>query len=185
MTRYPKEVSSTILEEIKDKIKNIQYYYEPSNSNNLRNTNVLILTEDGKLYTRSMSNVTSGNNTQVERTEGDFTELTIKEGTTVKQVLTQEGLSLALLSNGEIDGWGYNTYGILGQKYEVGGIYPTPVKLEGLPANIRYMSLGNGFAIFASKSGEVYGIGKNDYGQLGTGDSIGRTEFVRCTKLEE
>ena len=47
------------------------------------------------------------------------------------------------------------------------------------------MSLGNGFAIFASKSGEVYGIGKNDYGQLGTGDSIGRTEFVRCTKLEE
>ncbi len=66
-----------------------------------------------------------------------------------------------------------------------GEIYPTPVKLEGLPANIRYMSLGNGFAIFASKSGEVYGIGKNDYGQLGTGDSIGRTEFVRCTKLEE
>ena len=47
------------------------------------------------------------------------------------------------------------------------------------------MSLGNGFAIFASKSGEVYGIGKNDYGQLGTGDSIGKTEFVRCTNLEK
>ena len=47
------------------------------------------------------------------------------------------------------------------------------------------MSLGNGFAIFASKSGEVYGIGKNDYGQLGTGDSVGRTEFVRCSNLEE
>ena len=50
---------------------------------------------------------------------------------------------------------------------------------------MRYMSLGNGFAIFASKSGDVYGIGKNDYGQLGTGDSIGRTEFVRCTNLEK
>ena len=127
----------------------------------------------------------SGNNTISYNNSGDFTELTIKEGTTVKQILTEDGLSLALLSNGEVYGWGYNTYGILGQKYEVGEIYPTPVKLEGLPANIRYMSLGNGFAIFASKSGEVYGIGKNDYGQLGTGDNIGRTEFVRCTKLEE
>ena len=116
---------------------------------------------------------------------GDITELTIKEGTTVKQILIEDGLSLALLSNGEVYGWGYNTYGILGPNYEIGGVYPTPVKLEGLPANIRYMSLGNGFAIFASKSGEVYGIGKNDYGQLGTGDSVGRTEFVRCTKLEE
>ena len=127
----------------------------------------------------------SGNSRYADITNGDFTELTIKEGTTVKQILTEDGFSLALLSNGEVYGWGYNTYGILGPSYEVGGVYPTPVKLEGLPANIRYMSLGNGFAIFASKSGEVYGIGKNDYGQLGTGDSIGRTEFVRCPRLEE
>ena len=127
----------------------------------------------------------SGNSGYADITNCDFTELTIKEGTTVKQVITEDGLSLALLSNGEVYGWGYNTYGILGPNYEIGGVYPTPVKLEGLPANIRYMSLGNGFAIFASKSGEVYGIGKNDYGQLGTGDSVGRTEFVRCTKLEE
>ena len=44
----------------------------------------------------------------------------------------------------------------------------------GLPSNIEYMSLAKGFAIFASKTGEVYGIGKNDYGQLGTGDSMGK-----------
>ena len=145
----------------------------------------IALNEDGKIYTMSNSKNMSGIDKAVNSDRGDFTELTIKEGTTVKQVLTEDGFSLALLSNGEVYGWGYNTYGILGPNYEVGGIYPTPVKLEGLPANIRYMSLGNVFTIFASKSGEVYGIGKNDYGQLGTGDSIGRTEFVRCTKLEE
>ena len=117
---------------------------------------------------------------------GDGTLKVLGEKTTNSGYTSSEvGLSLALLSNGGIYGWGYNTYGILGPSYEVGGIYPTPVKLEGLPANIRYMSLGNGFAIFASKSGEVYVIGKNDYGQLGTGDSVGRTEFLRCTKLEE
>ena len=183
ITYYPKEVTSDRLEKIKSKIKDIKYLF--INSGGIMGKNTLILTEEGKLYTMSTNKNMSGNNTTASNTSGDFTELTIKEGTTVKQILTEDGLSLALLSNGEVYGWGYNTYGILGPSYEVGGIYPTPVKLEGLPSNIRYMSLGNGFAIFASKSGEVYGIGKNDYGQLGTGDSIGRTEFVRCTKLEE
>ena len=182
VTNYPKEVTSNILEQIREKIKDIKYSF--ISKGGVNGCTTLILTEDGKIYTMS-NNVNMSGNSIATNNSGDFTELTIKEGTTVKQVITEDGLSLALLSNGEVYGWGYNTYGILGPSYEVGGIYPTPVKLEGLPANIRYMSLGNGFAIFASKSGEVYGIGKNDYGQLGTGDSIGRTEFVRCTKLEE
>ena len=183
LTYYPKEVTSPLIEKIIDKIKDIEYSY--INRAGIAGRNTLILTEDGKLYTMSNNRNMSGNSGYADITNGDFTELTIKEGTTVKQVITEDGLSLALLSNGEVYGWGYNTYGILGPNYEIGGVYPTPVKLEGLPANIRYMSLGNGFAIFASKSGEVYGIGKNDYGQLGTGDSVGKTEFVRCTKLEE
>ena len=182
-TNYSKEVNSKVIEEIRNKIKDISY--SAISNGGIYGNNTLILTEDGKLYTMANNSNMSGNSSYADITNGDFTELTIKEGTTVKQVITEDGLSLALLSNGEVYGWGYNTYGILGPSYEVGGVYPTPVKLEGLPANIRYMSLGNGFAIFASKSGEVYGIGKNDYGQLGTGDSIGRTEFVRCTRLEE
>ena len=183
VTDYSQEVTSSKIAEIRNKIKDIQYSF--ISNGGIGGNITLILTEDGKLYTMSNNVNMSGNKIKATITDGDFTELTIKEGTTVKQILTYDGLSLALLSNGEVYGWGYNTYGILGPKYEVGGIYPTPVKLEGLPINIRYMSLGNGFAIFASKSGEVYGIGRNDYGQLGTGDSIGRTEFVRCSKLEE
>ena len=182
-TSYSKEVNSKVIEEIRNKIKDISY--SDISTGGITGNNTLILTEDGKLYTMSTNKNMSGNNTTTNNYSGDFNELTIKDGVIVKQILTQDGFSLALLSNGEVYGWGYNTYGILGPGYEVGGIYPTPVKLEGLPANIRYMSLGNGFAIFASKSGEVYGIGKNDYGQLGTGDSAGRTEFVRCTRLEE
>ena len=47
------------------------------------------------------------------------------------------------------------------------------------------MSLGNGFAVFGTYAGEVYGIGKNDYGQLGTGDNVGASTFVRCPELEK
>ena len=112
----------------------------------------------------------------------DFTEIKF-EGATVEQIETLDGLSLAVLSNGEVYGWGYNTYGILGEGYELGGVYPTPVKLN--LSNVRTMSLGDGFAIFGTYAGEVYGIGKNDYGQLGTGDNVGASTFVRCEELEK
>ena len=132
VTKYPHLVSSEKLNEIKDKIKNIVYYCDDQNSKNLYKCNMLILTEDGKLYTLSMNKITSGNGVEYPtRNTGDFTELKIKEGTTVKQVVTRDGLSLALLSNGEIYGWGYNTYGILGPKYEIGE-YRNPSKTRRL-----------------------------------------------------
>ena len=47
------------------------------------------------------------------------------------------------------------------------------------------MTLGDNFAIFETFAGQVYGIGKNDYGQLGTGDNVGASTFVRCEELEK
>ena len=41
------------------------------------------------------------------------------------------------------------------------------------------------WAIFATHAGKIYGIGKNDYGQLGTGDNKGASTFVRCEELEK
>ena len=32
---------------------------------------------------------------------------------------------------------------------------------------------------------QKYGIGTNDYGQLGTGDNKGASIFVRCVELEK
>lgn len=63
------------------------------------------------------------------------------------------------------------------------GTYPTPVKLS--IENVRTMTLGDNFAIFETFAGQVYGIGKNDYGQLGTGDNVGASTFVRCEELEK
>lgn len=121
--------------------------------------------------------------TGLNKGTSDYEELKIKEGETVKDIETQDGLSLVLLDNGEVYGWGYNTYGILGEGYEVGGIYPTPVKLK--LENVRTMTLGDNFAIFETFAGEVYGIGTNDYGQLGTGNNVGASDFVRCEELEK
>ena len=181
VTRYPKEVTkteSTVIDEIKDKILYIKYSF--INAGGIYGRNTLILTTEGRLYAYGQSNV---NMIGTGNTTTDFVELKINGNTPVKQIETMDGLSLALLENGDVYGWGYNTYGILGEGYEIGGIYSTPVKLK--LNNISYISLGEGFAIFANKSGEVYGIGKNDYGQLGTGDTKGADNFVRCKNLEE
>ena len=148
----------------------------------LRLSNGLILTEDGKVYTYATGS-SRNNMNGLNKITSDYEEIEIKEGETAKEIETQDGLSLVLLDNGEVYGWGYNTYGILGEGYEVGEIYPTPVKLA--IEDVRTMTLGDNFAIFETFAGEVYGIGTNDYGQLGTGDNIGASSFVRCKELEK
>lgn len=174
-TEYPKRVEQGVIKNLVDKIKDIKFSF--INEAGIYGKNTLILTNDGKLYTYSSNR----NMTGVGETS-DFTEIKF-DGATVEQIETLDGLSLAVLSNGEVYGWGYNTYGILGDGYELGRVYSTPVKLN--LSNIRTMSLGNGFAIFGTYAGEVYGIGRNDYGQLGTGDNKGASTFVRCYELEK
>ena len=174
-TTYPEKVENEVMNSIVDKIKDIKFSF--INEAGIAGKNTLILTNDGKLYTYSNnSNMTGVGGTS------DFKEIKF-DGATVEQIETLDGLSLAVLSNGEVYGWGYNTYGILGDGYELGEVYSTPVKLN--LSNIRTMSLGNGFAIFGTYAGEVYGIGRNDYGQLGTGDNKGASTFVRCKELEK
>ena len=176
ITAYPKKVTSPVVNRIGKDIIYVARSYE--GVNNVKIT--FLLTNNGKLYVMSNNSNTSGLEKVVT---SDFEELVIKENVKVKQIETSKGLNIAVLENGEVYGWGYNTYGILGNGYELNEIYSTPQRL--MIDNVDSVSLGDGFAIFKTKTGEIYGIGKNDYGQLGTGDTKYRIEFVRCPMLEE
>ena len=174
-TNYPKKVENDVINSINNKIKDIKLNF--INEAGINAKNLLILTDDGELYSYSNDSNMTG-----VGAISDFTKINFN-GATVKQIETLDGLCLAVLSNGEVYGWGYNTYGILGDGYELGQVYSTPVKLK--LSNVRTMSLEDGFAVFGTYAGEVYGIGKNDYGQLGTGDNVGANTFVRCKELEK
>ena len=65
ITYYPKEVTSPLIEKIKDRIKDIEYLY--INDAGICGANTLILTEDGKIYTMADNKNMSGNNTATSK----------------------------------------------------------------------------------------------------------------------
>ena len=171
----PIKVESNVITQIKEKIAYLCYGGRDTGGGV-----TYIVTKDGELYTIASDANLSGNG----KVTSDFEELEIYSGAKIRDINTYNDLTLAVTQNGEVYGWGYNTYGLLGDEYEVNQIYKTPVKLK-LPSTIKNVEMGNGFAIFITTAGEVYGIGRNEYGQLGTGDTISTDTFVRCEELEK
>lgn len=82
--------------------------------------------------------------------------------------------SLALTNNGELYSFGSNSYGQLGLGSESEKVTkPTLVKsLSGVP--IAHLSCGGNHSFVITKSGAVFGWGKNLYGQLGVNDQVSK-----------
>ncbi|KAK7873892.1 hypothetical protein R5R35_005749 [Gryllus longicercus] len=81
---------------------------------------------------------------------------------------------LALTNNGDIYSWGSNEYGQLGiGRYSSVERKPTLIRsLRGIP--IAHIACGGSHSLAVSKSGAVFGWGKNEYGQLGLNDNSNR-----------
>ncbi len=179
VTKYPRKlpINDTLSKIIND-IKDINYTSYWSQESYSKST--YILTNDGDLY----STGDSPNTTGFGYKNYDFEKLTCFGNNKVKSIKSYNNYTIALLENGEVYAWGYNEYGQFGDGYDIGGVYPTPQKLA-LKEKIEKVTLGNGFTIFASSFGSVYGAGRNEYGQLGNGDNISTSKFVRCFELEK
>ena len=78
--------------------------------------------------------------------------------------------SLALLSNGTIKSWGWNSNGQLGIGTSDSDSHPTPVSVSGI-TNAVAISSGGFHSLALLSDGTVKAWGMNDYGQLGTGNT--------------
>ncbi|XP_063237913.1 probable E3 ubiquitin-protein ligase HERC4 [Bacillus rossius redtenbacheri] len=88
----------------------------------------------------------------------------------VVQVACGLNHSLALTNKGELFAWGCNRYGQLGLNSSSSETRPRLVKaLAGVP--LALVACGSNHSFAVSKSGAVFGWGKNEYGQVGTGDN--------------
>ncbi|KAK9685781.1 HECT-domain (ubiquitin-transferase) [Popillia japonica] len=93
----------------------------------------------------------------------------------VIQIACGENHSIALTNNGDLFSWGANNYGQLG----IGTVTPREsnptvvVSLTGIP--IALIACGGNHTFALSKSGAVFGWGKNSMGQLGLNDTNSRS----------
>ncbi|XP_050536005.1 probable E3 ubiquitin-protein ligase HERC4 isoform X1 [Daktulosphaira vitifoliae] len=92
---------------------------------------------------------------------------------------------LALTNHGELYSWGSNEFGQLGLGSNITSINvskPTLIKsLIGLP--ISFITCGGYHSFVISKSGAVYGWGKNTFGQLGLNNEINMSVPVQLKTL--
>ena len=173
---YPIEVKSEILDTLNGKIEKIEYGGKETGGGV-----TFIITTEGEVYSIASDSNLSGNG----KVTSDFEKLDIDgKGTKVRDIKVNNDFILATMQTGEVYAWGYNTYGLMGEGYETGRVYSTPQKLD-LPSMVESTEIGDGFAIFITTTGQVYGIGRNEFGQLGTGDNKSTNVFVRCTELEK
>ena len=85
---------------------------------------------------------------------------------------------IAANSNGELYGWGDNSYYKLGLPLN-NDSYCSPESLTGATGWTSVAMMGEGHAAAAIKNGELWTCGRNNSGQLGLGDNVDRTTFTR------
>jgi alpha-tubulin suppressor-like RCC1 family protein len=91
------------------------------------------------------------------------------------------GSGYAILSNGDLLGWGANGAGQLGIGTTVSS--STPVQVQGLPSAVRSFS-GGWLTAFATLSdGSLWAWGDNGYGQVGDGTTTARSLPVNVIGL--
>jgi len=151
----------------------------------------LALTADGLVYAW-------GRNDEGELGTGDTTRhatpvtVTVASGaplTNVVSIAAGDYHSIAVTGDGRVYAWGDNDNGQLGV-----GVGDTTRRYTAVPVaspfdatqpmtGIVAAAGGNSFSLFLSNSGAVYGVGYNNAGQLGVGDTVRQTAPVTVTSL--
>lgn len=87
----------------------------------------------------------------------------------VQDVSAGHQFSLALLNDGTVYSWGNNKNGQLGLADSY-AFFNVPRKINGI-SDIKQITAGHYHAFALTEAGEVWGWGKNNYGQLGNGNT--------------
>lgn len=97
-----------------------------------------------------------------------------------QKVIARTNHTIAIKNNGTLWVWGYNNYGQLGLG-SVDGDFFSPTQI-GTDTDWQGIALGTNHGVAIKSSGEVSLWGRNDYGQLGSGNTINSSSpiVVNC-----
>ncbi|WP_249901538.1 S-layer homology domain-containing protein [Paenibacillus sp. PK3_47] len=147
----------------------------------LSSSTTLILTKNGEVYGLG-NNVQGpiGNGT----TTGTSTPVRVALPGPAIYIAGGDSTSFAILEDGSVYAWGYNSNGQLGN-----GTTTTPqllpVQVNGLPSGVKAVQVSGGYrhTLIVMENGDVYAMGYNSNGQLGTGNTTNSTTAVKVTGL--
>ncbi|XP_076041418.1 RCC1 and BTB domain-containing protein 1-like isoform X2 [Oratosquilla oratoria] len=141
----------------------------------------LALTEEGEVLAWGQNNygqVGSGTTTNQPTPRKVIASLSSRR---VVDIACGQTSSMAVMDNGEVYGWGYNSNGQLGLGNSVNQHNPCRVAaLEGLV--ITKIVCGYSHTLALSDEGGLWAWGSNSYGQLGTGNKANQAAPVRVAQ---
>ncbi|MEI6604533.1 MAG: cadherin-like beta sandwich domain-containing protein [Verrucomicrobiota bacterium] len=118
---------------------------------------------------------TLGNNSTTDSPVPVWVDRTgVLSGKTVAAVSIGSGFSLALCSDGTLAGWGYNSYGQLGNNSSTSTQVPVAVLMSGVLAGKAVVALatGNSHGLALCADGTLAAWGYNASGQLGNNSKV-------------
>eukprot|EP00045_Choanoeca_perplexa_P008457 m.78440 g.78440 ORF g.78440 m.78440 type:complete len:382 (-) comp14503_c0_seq7:1384-2529(-) len=80
--------------------------------------------------------------------------------------------TLVMLRSGEVHGWGRANYGQLGQEQVAGEDALSGVQQAVLPDKAVELAVGTEHALCCTETGDVYGFGWNEHGNIGDGTEV-------------
>nr|WP_199162681.1 fimbrillin family protein [Elizabethkingia sp. ASV34] len=101
----------------------------------------------------------------------------------IKKIVSGERHSLVLTESGEVYTAGHNDYGQMGNITSVGGFKTSWVKIPLNEAVIKDIGAGTLTSHVLTESGELYGAGNNNFGQLGIGNNSNKSDFTLITNV--
>ncbi|XP_035746303.1 probable E3 ubiquitin-protein ligase HERC4 [Egretta garzetta] len=129
-------------------------------------THMLVLSPNGKLSEQWATASAHRSRTRLVKELG---------GQNIVQIACGDQHAMALTRGGELFAWGQNTHGQLGVGSQTTLILTTPQLVERLKGiSLAQIAAGGAHSAAVSLSGAVYSWGKNDFGQLGLGDTEDR-----------
>ncbi len=167
----------------------------------------LVLLSDGTVWSWG-ENAHGQLGTKAVKTYGSTLETRTDEAKKVEisevtQISAGSAFALAIAHGGQVYGWGADTENVLGETTHENCSSPTsktehpcivtPAKLTGFNAEGRKfasVAAGYAFTLAATTGGEVYSVGRNLYGELGRGRTLGwptkaKTETEKTEEAEE
>ncbi|KAK1124707.1 hypothetical protein K0M31_006071 [Melipona bicolor] len=147
-----------------------------------RGPHVLALTEEGKIYSWGHNNHGElGNNSTNHMIPTLVTRNLTNEF--IVDVACGSHHCLALTKEGKVYAWGENTRGQVGNSVNINEDTPMKVNSKLADKTIICISCGQSSSMTVTDSGEIYGWGCNQVGQLGIGNYVNQVNPCKVTTL--